>query len=73
MSMHPELTTSVYILIAVVFAAFVIGLIIYTRRMNLNKVTMELKGRAPVDKEEAILLATRQKEGRSGPPTTGRN
>ena len=71
--MHPELTTTVYAIIAVVFAAFVIGLIIYTRRMNLNKVTMELKGRAPVDKEEAILLATRQKEGRSGPPTTGRN
>ncbi len=67
--MHPELTTSVYVLIAVVFCAFVIGLIIYTRRMKINKVTMAEKGRLPVDEEEGILLATREKEGRSGPPT----
>ncbi len=68
MSMHPVLTTTVYIIIAVVFAIFIISMIVYTRRMNINKVTMEEKGRLPVDKEEGILLATRKNEGRSGTP-----
>ena len=69
MSMHPELTTTVYVIIAVVFTAFVVGLLVYTRRMNINKVTQNEKGRLPIDKEEGILLATRKNEGRSGPPT----
>ena len=68
MSMHPVLTTTVYIIIAVVFASFVISMIVYTRRMKINKVTMDEKGRLPVDKEEGILLATRKNEGRSGTP-----
>lgn len=68
MSMHPELTTTVYALIAIIFVAFMIVLIVYTRRMNLNKVAMREKGRPPVNKEEGILLATRKNEGRNGPP-----
>ncbi len=66
--MHPELTTSVYILIAVAFAIAVIALILYTRRTNINKVTMAEKGRLPINKEEGILLATRKNEGRTGTP-----
>ena len=68
MSMHPQLTTTVYVIIAIVFSIFVISLIVYTRRMNINKVTMAEKGRLPVDKEEGILLATRKNEGRTGTP-----
>ena len=68
MDMHPVLTTTVYILLAVVFAIFMISMIIYTRRMKINKITQDLKGRPPVDKEEGILLATRKNEGRSGTP-----
>lgn len=68
MSMHPELTTTVYIIIAVVFLAFMVGLFFYTRRIDVNKTTAAEKGRLPVDKEEGILLATRENEKRPGPP-----
>ena len=67
--MHPELTTIVYVIIAVVFAAFMIVLLTYTRRMNINKAAMDQKGRLPINEKEGILLATREKEGRTEPPT----
>ena len=63
MSMHPELTTTVYVMIAIVFSIFVIALIVYTRRMNINKVTMAEKGRLPVDKEEGIHPRHPQERG----------
>ena len=66
--MHPELTTTVYIIIAVVFLAFVVGMFLYTRSLKAKQVTLSEKGRLPVDKEEGILLATRKNEGRSGTP-----
>ena len=57
--MHPELTTTVYIIIAVVFAAFMIGLIVYTRRMNINKSHHGRKG---------TTSPQRRKKGSSSPP-----
>ena len=68
MSMHPVLTTSIYIILGVVFATFVVGMILYTRKIKPGQVTQNLKGRPPLDKEEGILLATRKNEGRSGTP-----
>ncbi len=68
MSMHPELTSTIYVIIAIIFAGFLVTLVLYTRRMNLKKTAMDLKGRPPLNESEGILLATREKEGRSGPP-----
>ncbi len=68
MSMHPVLTTTVYIGIAVIFATFVISMIVYTRAHEDQQGHHGREGRLPVDKEEGILLATRKNEGRSGTP-----
>ena len=68
MSMHPELTTTVYIIIAVVFAIFVVSMIVYTRGLKAKQVTLAEKGRLPIDEQEGILLATRKNEGRTGVP-----
>ncbi len=68
MSMHPVLTTSVYITIAVIFTIFAVSMIVYTRNLKAKKLTLEEKGRLPASEEEGILLATRKNEGRSGTP-----
>ncbi len=68
MSMHPTLTTAVYIIIAVVFISVVTYMILYTRGMKAKQAALNEKGRPPVSKEEGILIATEGKEkaGRTG-------
>ena len=68
MSMHPALTTTVYIIIAVIFVTIVTSMIVYTRGLKAKKVTLDEKGRLPASEEEGILLATRKNEGRDGAP-----
>ena len=68
MSMHPTLTTAVYVLIAVVFVSIVTYMILYTRGLKTRQTTIDAKGRPPVDVEEGIAIATQKKErtGRTG-------
>ena len=68
MSMHPALTTTVYIIIAVVFIAIVAYMILYTRGMKARQAALNVKGRKEVSVEEGIAIATQGKEeaGRTG-------
>ena len=68
MSMHPTLTTAVYVLIAVVFVSIVTYMILYSRGLKAKQATLNQKGRMPVSKEEGIAIATEKKErtGRTG-------
>jgi hypothetical protein len=68
MSMHPTLTTTVYVIIAVVFVAVLTYMFLYTRGLRSKQATLDEKGRLPVTKEEGIALATQHKEktGRTG-------
>jgi flagellar biosynthesis protein FlhB len=67
MSMHPLLTTVVYILIIVAFITMMVWMFVYNLRMKRRDITRELKGREPIVPEEGILLATREKEHRTVP------
>jgi hypothetical protein len=58
----------VYIALAVIFAAVMAYMYLYTTHLHPNERTMALKGRPPVSKEEGIAVATLEKErtGRTG-------
>jgi uncharacterized membrane protein len=58
----------VYIALALIFAAVITYMILYTTRLNTNRITLKLKGRLPISKDEGIAIATQEKEraGRSG-------
>jgi hypothetical protein len=58
----------VYIALAVIFAAVIAYMYLYTTHLHPNERTMALKGRPPVSKEEGIAVATLEKErtGRTG-------
>jgi hypothetical protein len=68
MSMHPTLTTAVYVLIAVVIVSVITYMILYTRGLHTRRATEDKLGRAPVTREEGIAIATDDKEkaGRTG-------
>ena len=65
MSGHPTLTTTVYILIAVIFVAVIAYMILYNRSVRSKQATLNEKGRMPISKQEGIAVATEEKE-RSG-------
>ena len=52
----------VYITLAVIFAAVMAYMYLYTTHLHPNERTMALKGRPPVSKEEGIAVATLEKE-----------
>ena len=58
----------VYIALAVIFAAVMAYMYLYTTHLHPNERTMALKGRLPISKEEGIAVATLEKErtGRTG-------
>ena len=68
MSMHPVLTTTVYILLILVFVGIVTYMILYTRGMKAKQAALNQKGRKEASVEEGILIATEGKEkaGRTG-------
>ncbi len=68
MAMHPVLTTTVYILIAVIFVSVVTYMILYTRGLKTKQTTLNEKGRMPASREEGIATATlkKEREGRTG-------
>lgn len=68
MSGHPVLTTTVYVIIAVVFVAVVLYMILYNRSVKAKQVTLEREGHLPVSPQEGIAIATEEKErtGRTG-------
>ena len=68
MSSTPVLTTTVYILIAVIFVSVITYMFVYSARLKTRKKSQEILGRPPVTKEEGIAVATAEKErsGRSG-------
>jgi succinate dehydrogenase / fumarate reductase flavoprotein subunit len=68
MSMHPTLTTAIYVLIAVVFLSIVTYMILYTRGLRTRRDSIEKLGRPPISKEEGIAISTMKKEktGRTG-------
>ncbi len=63
-----EHITLIYIALAVIFAAVMAYMYLYTTHLHPNERTMALKGRPPISKEEGIAVATLEKErtGRSG-------
>lgn len=68
MSGHPTLTTTVYIIIGVVFLAVIAYMILYNRSVRSKQETLNEKGRMPISKQEGIAIATEEKErsGRGG-------
>ena len=52
----------VYIALAVIFAAVMAYMYLYTTHLHPNERTMALKGRPPISKEEGIAVATLEKE-----------
>jgi hypothetical protein len=52
----------VYITLAVIFAAVMAYMYLYTTHLHPNERTMALKGRPPISKEEGIAVATLEKE-----------
>jgi hypothetical protein len=68
MDAKPELTTIVYILIAVVFISVLTYMFVYNSRLKVRKRTEAVLGREPASKEEGIAVATMEKEreGRTG-------
>ena len=68
MSMHPTLTTAVYIVIAVIFVSVIAYMILYTRGLRSKQAAINKMGRLPVSREEGIAIATEDKEraGRTG-------
>ena len=52
----------VYITLAVIFAAVMAYMYLYTRHLHPRERCQELKGRQPVSKEEGIAVATLEKE-----------
>ena len=52
----------VYIALAIVFAAVMAYMYLYTTHLHPNERTMALKGRPPISKEEGIAVATLEKE-----------
>jgi hypothetical protein len=53
---------TVYIALAVVFAAAMAYMYLYTTHLHPRERCQELKGRQPVSKEEGIAVATLEKE-----------
>jgi hypothetical protein len=53
---------TVYIALAVVFAAVMAYMYLYTTHLHPRERCQELKGRPPVSKEEGIAVATLEKE-----------
>ncbi len=68
MSVHPTLTTAVYIGIAIVFIAIVTYMILYTRGLKAKQATLNKEGHLPISPQEGIAIATEEKErsGRTG-------
>ena len=68
MSGHPTLTTTVYIVIAVVFASVLVYMFLYTRGLRAKQATLNKEGRLPISPQEGIAIATEEKErsGRTG-------
>ena len=68
MSIHPTLTTAVYIGIAIVFLAVLVYMFLYTRGLRAKQSTLNKEGRLPVSPQEGIAIATEEKErtGRTG-------
>jgi len=52
----------VYIALAVVFAAVMAYMYLYTRHLKPRERCQSLKGRPPISKEEGIAVATLEKE-----------
>jgi hypothetical protein len=52
----------VYIALALVYAAVMTYMYLYTTHLHPNERTMALKGRLPISKEEGIAVATLEKE-----------
>jgi len=52
----------VYIALALIYAAVMTYMYLYTTHLHPNERTMALKGRPPVSKEEGIAVATLEKE-----------
>ena len=63
-----ENITFVYIALALIYAAVMTYMFLYTTHLHPNERTMALKGRPPISKEEGIAVATLEKErtGRTG-------
>ncbi|MBB5339358.1 hypothetical protein [Tunturiibacter gelidoferens] len=57
-----ENITLVYIGLAVIYAAVMTYMYLYTTHLHPNERTMALKGRPPISKEEGIAVATLEKE-----------
>ena len=57
-----ENITLVYIALALIYAAVMTYMYLYTTHLHPNERTMALKGRPPVSKEEGIAVATLEKE-----------
>ena len=57
-SLDPKITTAIYFGGAFVFLCVLALIFFYTRNLKTRRATQELKGRAPVSREEGILLAT---------------
>jgi len=62
MSMHPTLTTTVYVIIAVIFVSVITYMILYTRGLHTKKAALDEMGRLPASREEGIAIATLDKE-----------
>jgi hypothetical protein len=60
--MHPALTTTVYIVIAVIFVSVITYMILYTRGLHTKKAALDEMGRLPASREEGIAIATLDKE-----------
>ena len=54
--------TTGYIALAVVFAAIMAYMYLYTTHLHPRERTMALKGRPPISKNEGIAVATLEKE-----------
>jgi hypothetical protein len=52
----------VYIALALIYAAVMTYMYLYTTHLHPNERTMELKGRPPVSRNEGIAVATLEKE-----------
>jgi hypothetical protein len=57
-----ENITFVYIALALIYAAVMTYMYLYTTHLHPNERTMALKGRLPISKEEGIAVATLEKE-----------
>ncbi len=58
LGLDPKITLAIYIGGAIVFIAALLTIFLYSRNLKMKRTTQDALGRAPVDKEEGIAIAT---------------